>query len=416
MARRTHAGGAKKRPTLYAAFAPKTERMVLALRHHRHGRYEDACALYREEVAAAKDNVDAWMNLGTACVSLGLAQEARRSFAAATHVAEANARAARDVGIGLIAIGYLSEARTELERALALDANANGVRLVLARLCLDMGERLTAQEHAREAVRRAPDNASGHLELHRTLFDDTDIDASLPSVRRAVELDPSSSLARTHLAFALGRGRNPQECERVLNDAPQVIPPDAADAIRYALSANVRAFASKRETLLFGLGALAERGLAIELGVRHGISTRVLAARLPVLHGFDSFEGLPETWVTRRPGAFSTSGELPDLPPNVELHVGLFSESLPRFLATHAGPVRFLHVDSDLYSSARTALEHLAPRIGSGCVIIFDEYLGHTNWREHEWKAFHEACIAYQWRYEYLGISLLTGQAVVRIL
>ena len=49
-------------------------------------------------------------------------------------------------------------------------------------------------------------------------------------------------------------------------------------------------------------------------------------------------------------------------------------------------------------------------------VIIFDEYVMYEGWQEDEFQAFREAVDEYGWKYEYLGISLVTKQAVVRIL
>ena len=39
-----------------------------------------------------------------------------------------------------------------------------------------------------------------------------------------------------------------------------------------------------------------------------------------------------------------------------------------------------------------------------------------SHWEEDEFKAFQEAVEAYGWKYEYVGISLVSKQAVVRIL
>ncbi|HEU4709088.1 MAG TPA: hypothetical protein VFS17_07225, partial [Methylophilaceae bacterium] len=68
------------------------------------------------------------------------------------------------------------------------------------------------------------------------------------------------------------------------------------------------------------------------------------------------------------------------------------------------------------YSSTKTVLDALAPRIIPGSILVFDEYIGNEHWREDEYKAFQEAVKAYGWRYEYLSFSLFTKQVAVRIL
>ena len=133
------------------------------------------------------------------------------------------------------------------------------------------------------------------------------------------------------------------------------------------------------------------------------------------MHGFDSFEGLPEAWGNNPAGAYSTHGQLPKVPANVTLHMGFFSDSLPHFVAAHGGPVRLLHIDCDLYSSTATVFDHLDERIGTGTVIIFDEYIASPRWREDEFRAFQEAVERNGWSYDYLAFNLFTRQAAVII-
>jgi hypothetical protein len=88
---------------------------------------------------------------------------------------------------------------------------------------------------------------------------------------------------------------------------------------------------------------------------------------------------------------------------------------LPTFLEQHPGNVRFINIDCDIYSSTKTVLDCLAPRIVPGSVLVFDEYIGNEQWREDEYKAFQEAAQTYGWKYEYLCFSLFTKQVAVRI-
>jgi hypothetical protein len=107
------------------------------------------------------------------------------------------------------------------------------------------------------------------------------------------------------------------------------------------------------------------------------------------VYGFDSFEGLPEDWRSGFvKGAFA--GDLPPVPPNAVLIKGWFEKTLPEFLGKQQGPVAFLHIDCDLYSSTKTIFDLLAPRIVRGTVIVFDEYFNYPGWQQHEHKAFEE--------------------------
>lgn len=164
------------------------------------------------------------------------------------------------------------------------------------------------------------------------------------------------------------------------------------------------------------VGRVTVDGLFLEFGVAGGNSIRVIAAGTrATVHGFDSFEGLPEDWGMVLPkGAFRQAPPI-GLPGNVKLVVGWFEDTLPGFLASHPGPVACLHVDSDLYASARTIFDHLGERIVPGTIIVFDDYLNYPGWEEGEFKAFMEFTLEHL-RFEYLGVVMNGFQAAVRIL
>lgn len=157
-------------------------------------------------------------------------------------------------------------------------------------------------------------------------------------------------------------------------------------------------------------------GLVLEFGVFSGLTINHLAGlTTQTVHGFDSFEGLPEDWRPNFPtGVFRRDG-LPEVRDNVRLQVGWFDKTLPVFVSEHAGPVGFLHVDCDLYSSTKTIFHWLADRIVPGTVIVFDEYFNYVGWRNHEYKAFKEFIAYSGLRYKYIGVVPSHQQAAVQI-
>ena len=157
-------------------------------------------------------------------------------------------------------------------------------------------------------------------------------------------------------------------------------------------------------------------GLNAEFGVAQGGSIRLLSKLVAdTVHGFDSFLGLPEDWSgsTERRGGFA--GRPGRLPGNVRIHEGAFAGSLPAFLEEHDQPMRFMHVDCDLYSSTRTVFDIMAPRIVPGTVIVFDEYFNYPNWQEHEYKAFQEFIRETGHSYSYLAFTARGGSVAVKI-
>lgn len=159
-------------------------------------------------------------------------------------------------------------------------------------------------------------------------------------------------------------------------------------------------------------------GHVMEFGVFRGGTIRYIASKLPnkTIHGFDSFEGLPEAWAGYKmdKGTFAMGGKLPKVPANVRLHKGWFDVTLPAWLAANPGPISLVHIDCDIYSSTKTIFDLIADRLTSGAVIVFDEYLGYPHWQNHEFKAFQEFVGARNVKYEYLAYARI--QVAVRIL
>jgi hypothetical protein len=159
-------------------------------------------------------------------------------------------------------------------------------------------------------------------------------------------------------------------------------------------------------TLEHALSLAPADGMALEFGVYEGRTLRVITAarRNQQVFGFDSFQGLPEDWRSGLPAGTFATDKLPDIP-GAELVVGLFADTLPDFLAHHPGPVSFLHVDADLYSSAVTVFTHVGPRLRPGSVIVFDEYFNYPGWQRHEHRAWQEFAAASAVEFEYVAYT-----------
>ncbi len=180
--------------------------------------------------------------------------------------------------------------------------------------------------------------------------------------------------------------------------------------------AKAAAFRNKRETLEHGLSLAPPDGLALEFGVYLGETLRVISEARSGrdVFGFDSFEGLPETWRTGWPVGTFKIDHIPNIP-GAELVVGSFHDTLPDFLAEHSSSIAFLHLDCDLYSSAKTVLANVGPRLRRGTVVVFDEYFNYPSWREHEYRAWQEYVADSGIRFTYEAYTVDHKQVVVRI-
>ncbi len=143
----------------------------------------------------------------------------------------------------------------------------------------------------------------------------------------------------------------------------------------------------------------------LEFGVCRGSTIRVIRKTLDEsfrVFGFDSFVGLPEAWVDKNGAVvvpskyFSTNGVIPDVK-NVKFYAGWFADTLPDYLKI-AEPIALLHIDSDLYSSARDVLLSLNNYIVEGTIIVFDEwfYKHDAEYDDHEQRAFNEWVFAFK--------------------
>jgi len=151
-----------------------------------------------------------------------------------------------------------------------------------------------------------------------------------------------------------------------------------------------------------------QSGLVAEFGVDTGSTINFIADIVKrEVHGFDSFEGLPEDWIGYADFSerFRRQGKPPKVRHNVNLHKGLFEKTLPEFLQTYAEDFAFIHVDCDLYSSTKTIFEYCSSRLKPGTVIVFDEFFNYPNWRQHEYRAFMEYAEANCLDWEYIGYS-----------
>ena len=137
----------------------------------------------------------------------------------------------------------------------------------------------------------------------------------------------------------------------------------------------------------------------LEFGVHRGHSILYFASqnRSPDsrFFGFDCFTGLPEDWNGNfRRGHFDTGGRVPQTTdPRVRFIVGLFQETLPKFVAQYKTDRRIIvNIDCDLYSAALFCLTKLDAMLPRGTIVIFDEFGSVV----HEFRAAHDYVSSYR--------------------
>ena len=155
---------------------------------------------------------------------------------------------------------------------------------------------------------------------------------------------------------------------------------------------------SIRKHLVESTRAITLKGHWCEFGVRAGRSLNWMIDEYPkqVIHAFDSWQGLPEEWNHGTGKVADMSCNPPTVPEHIHLHKGWFKDTVPTWKENNKGPVAFLHMDADIYSSTKEVLTLLNDQIVPGTVITFDEFCNFrlsgkmSEWEDQEFLALIE--------------------------
>lgn len=403
------------------AINPDQQEINRLLAMFNQGRYTEAEALALSMTSRFPIWGFGWKVLGAARKQLGRTADALKAMQIAAILAPGDADAHSNLATALLDLGRIEEAAASCRRALKIRPNFAEAHNNLGIALVDLGQLNEAAESFRRALKFRPQFAAAYFNLHALLLQPGDLTSAIECLEKAVEIDPSSDERRFFLAMLLdytGKRRAAEDQFAIVAKGADLYRAKL-DAWRHIQSANQTLpsiTGSSVQTFRLAIDIAVNDGLVLEFGVRFGTSIRQIAGMVEQdVHGFDSFEGLPEQWNDEPKGTYSTHGELPEVPGNVQLHAGWFEDTLPEFLKSHAAPVRLMNIDCDIYSSTKTVLDLLSDRIVPGTVIVFDEYIGNEHWRDDEFRAFQEAVVTQGWHYTYVSFSFFTKQVVVQI-
>jgi len=125
------------------------------------------------------------------------------------------------------------------------------------------------------------------------------------------------------------------------------------------------------------------------------------------IYAFDLFGGMPYG-MTGPPWDYFDGTDWEEIQrtavhfPNLKLVRGLHEETVPKF-AERKEPVALLFMDSDHYSSHKVSLEHLAPLIPSGGIILFHDWTFEDVQRAVEETLHHEDWTQYDGEFHLMG-------------
>lgn len=171
----------------------------------------------------------------------------------------------------------------------------------------------------------------------------------------------------------------------------------------------------------------------LEFGVFKGTTINLIKEKLADqgynIYGFDSFNGLPEDWISFdgkiagdglcKAGFFTNNGVIPNIS-GVTMYCGWFEDTIKKYLKI-AKPIALLHIDCDLYSSTKTVLYNLIDYIKKDTIIVFDEWFYNANpiYNDHEQKCFYEWVADFNREYElidHINEGWANEQQIIKIL
>ncbi len=417
-----------------------------AIALHQGGDVKGAIIGY-EQYLSIQPDPSVYHNLGVAYAQLEKWEPACQAYEASLRLRPFSIETRNNLGTALMQSGKLFDAEKIL-RSLLVDEPRNiDVAVNLAGVLLEQGRPDVAIPLLSPLIRGVSQHPIGWDTLGSCFLEIGDLDVALASFARAHQQAPLNTNILFNLftplferdplqAIALlqhGLKHSPERWDWSFHihcietwltgssntSIPKETPKAWIDSWLYMQdhkSTNTQLFTTTYKTLDHAIQESNKQGLCLEFGTRFGTSARMIDAKIQQpLFVFDSFEGLPTDWHSVSKGAYSTNGVVPNLGPNVQPVVGWYSDSLPPFLLEHSKPARFIHIDCDLFSSTKDILDVLHPRLQTGCVLVFDEYLMGPHWKEDEWKAWTECAQQNNIDYIYLGCSFLTRQTTLKI-
>lgn len=392
----------------------------LARTHNLAGNRDAALENYKKALAIDPVNIDALCNSANIMGQIGLFNDALINYRAALERSPESPTIHYNAGTLHLQQFQPEKAIPYFESAIRLQPDHASAHNSLGVALTDSGRPESAIGCFRKAHELDNQFVEPLFNLHGTYLDQGDTEASLKCLAEAAAIAPGNLTYQFFLGLLhqyAGNAAEGANCLAPLRDKFEVRAEIESLDYLYSVSPTLpKMTGSNLAPIKLAFDRAEIEGLVLEFGVYNGKSIRLIASLVDsIVHGFDSFEGIPEEWANERKGSYSAFGVLPEVPDNVILHPGWFEDSIPEFIKNECGPIRFMNIDCDLYSSTKTIFDLLGPQIVSGSVILFDEFIGYPTWKDDEFKAFHEAVEQFAWEYEILCFSFLTKQVAIRI-
>ena len=394
----------------------------LAVTHNELGKYEKTKYYYQRALKINPNNSIINYNLGILYNDLKKYDDAIHFYQKSLKINPKFSEAHYCLGNIYFNLGQIDKSIIFFNNSLKINLNFLDALNNLGISYKEIGQRQKSINCFKKIIKINPKYAKSYFNISALLINDNNITSAINCLKKALRIDPNNYDYNFALGILLEYSGSFTKAKKYffkIDNGSKFIKSqlDSWNYIKNCQKNIPKMIGYPYDAFKIATESSLKSGLVLEFGVSFGNSIKQIAKLISTdIHGFDSFQGLPESWHNESKGTYSTKEIIPKLPKNVCIHKGLFKETIPKFLKKNNDSIRLINIDCDLYSSTNTVLNLLSNQIVPGSIIIFDEYLGNENWREDEFKSFQEAVKKYKWKYEYLAFSLLTKQVVLKIL
>jgi tetratricopeptide (TPR) repeat protein len=316
-----------------------------------------------------------------------------------------------NMGVSLKSVGFLDLSESSLRKAIELDPESSSAYNNYGNLLSDQAKIADAQKSFLKAIDLDPSNYKAYWNLHSTVDNSNH---AKEIIELCLEQAPTFSDGIFTLAGLKAFSGDKSHFEKLMQTEFACHP--ILTSIEWLLSLPVLPEVHFNRWSVFDQ-AVNQSDVSrpfYEFGVWMGDSFKYLMRSFDTGYGFDTFEGLPETWRSVPKGTYTSYGAIPQIE-GAQFVVGEFDDTLPKFFEKPRPKASLINFDADLYSSTLCALINARPVIDVDTILIFDEFIINENWQQDEYKALNEFCMLKDFSYEVLIVSLFTKQAVVRL-
>lgn len=366
---------------------------------------------YKKAVSIKPDYVVAHLNMGAALKEKGALDRAIESYKKALKIKPNYAAAYLNMGAAFDDKGDLDAAINSYMKALKLKPdyavayNNMGVSLN------NNGDLVAAINSYKKALAIKPDYAQAYWNLYGTA---SDIGEAKSWLRKCLEADGNYLSAKMSLAALNFYEGDEEGFHNLINSSLRDHPYTRSFSWVFSLPKLPKVYFNRWHLYDFISKNTVLTRPFYEYGVWRGASFKYLIKTFKEGYGFDTFDGLPETWHDEKAGTYSSDGKIPEIEGGAFI-VGRFEDTLQKYFSVPRPMASVINFDSDLYSSTICALNHSKLVIDSETILIFDEFLINEHWEEDEFKALEDFCMKNSLGYEVIALSFVTKQVAVKL-